>query len=134
MVALAVQPALQRQELCHSLRTFFSFFRNLPLPSIRARGLFSITCKKFLQPMAQLAAPSVRGRPRSVQHLFHGGPFSIVQKKKKNTCAPIFGVCFSAEQPQPWSFRRDFFKQRKKKKVSKQKQYAYSPCFGGLSV
>merc|ERR1711937_365912 len=54
--------------------------------------------------------------------------------KKKNTCAPIFGVCFSAEQPQPWSFRRDFFKQKKKKKVSKQKQYAYSPCFGGLSV
>merc|ERR1711934_918892 len=78
-------------ELCHSLRTFFSFFRNLPLPSIRARGLFSITCKKFLQPMAQLAAPSVRGRPRSVQHLFHGGPFSIAQKKK-NVCADFRGL------------------------------------------
>merc|ERR1712118_615675 len=127
----AVQPALQRQELWHSLRTFFSFFRNLPLPSIRARGLFSITCKKFLQPMAQLAAPSVRGGPRSVQHLFHGGPFSIVQKKKKTR-----GRRFSGSASQPSSLSLGLFggisSSRRKRKSKQTTKNAYSPCFGGL--
>jgi len=87
--------------------------------------------------MAQLAAPSVRGRPRSVQHLFHGGPFSIVQKKKKkkkkkHVCADFRGLLLS-RAASALVFSEGFLQAEEKEKVSKQKN-AYSPCFGGLSV
>lgn len=98
-------------------RSGFSYARSLKNENII---IFS-WCRMY-------AAPSgVRARLIPRFHLiFAEGTWSSALPPKKSAlpcplhgvrqCAPVFGVCFSAEQPQPWSFRRDFFKQKKKKK------------------
>jgi hypothetical protein len=54
-------------------------------------------------------------------------------KKKKHVCADFRGLLFG-RAASALVFSEGFLQAEEKEKVSKQKQYAYSPCFGGLSV
>merc|ERR1711937_935036 len=61
------------------------------------------------------------------------GPSLSFKKKKKHVCADFRGLLFG-RAASALVFSEGFLQAEEKEKVSKQKQYAYSPCFGGLSV